>query len=34
VLRLDGRAFREALASDPSIATGVLRTLVRRLRAR
>lgn len=31
-LRLDGRAFREALASDPSIATGVLRTLVRRLR--
>ena len=33
VLRLDGSAFREALNADPSIASGVLRTLAGRLRA-
>ncbi len=34
VLRLDGSAFREALNTDPAIATGVIRTLAARLRGR
>jgi hypothetical protein len=33
VLRLDGEAFRQALDADPSIASGVIHTLARRLRA-
>lgn len=33
VLRLDGEAFRDALADDPSIASGVIRTLAQRLRS-
>jgi hypothetical protein len=33
VLRLDGEAFRDALADDPAIASGVIRTLAQRLRA-
>jgi hypothetical protein len=33
VLRLDGEAFSEALADDPAIAAGVIRTLAQRLRA-
>jgi hypothetical protein len=32
VLRLDGEAFRQALDADPSIASGVIHTLARRLR--
>lgn len=32
VLRLDGSAFREALNTDPAIASGVIRTLAQRLR--
>jgi hypothetical protein len=32
VLRLDGEAFRQALDADPSIASGVINTLARRLR--
>ncbi|MBV9957373.1 MAG: cyclic nucleotide-binding domain-containing protein, partial [Acidobacteria bacterium] len=32
VLRLDGEAFRDVLADDPSIAAGVIRTLAQRLR--
>jgi HEAT repeat protein len=33
VLRLDGEAFRQALDADPSIASGMIHTLARRLRA-
>jgi CRP-like cAMP-binding protein len=33
VLRLGGDAFRGALNTDPSIASGVIRTLAQRLRA-
>jgi Cyclic nucleotide-binding domain len=33
VLRLEGAAFRRVLHADPAVAAGVLRTLVRRLRA-
>lgn len=33
VLRLDGDAFRDALGDNPSIATGVIRTLAQRLRS-
>ncbi|MGH2404809.1 MAG: cyclic nucleotide-binding domain-containing protein [bacterium] len=32
VLRLDGSAFRDALAADPAVAQGVIRTLVQRMR--
>ncbi len=34
VLRLSGAALREALRADPTTASGIIRTLVRRLRAR
>lgn len=33
VLRLDGEAFRDALGDNPSIASGVIRTLAQRLRS-
>lgn len=33
VLRLDGDAFRDALVEEPSLASGVIRTLAQRLRA-